>query len=99
MVTLDRWSVYTLSSCVHTLDQVELDSQHDPSNSSRVGFRRYLKSSSIHVLEFASTRISRSPLRLALCRVLEMQNQRLMRSAKSVLRYAICRVALSVRDA
>ena len=26
MVTLDRWSVYSLSRCVHTLDQVELDS-------------------------------------------------------------------------
>ena len=28
MVTLDHWSVYSLSRCVHTLDQVELDSQH-----------------------------------------------------------------------
>ena len=27
MVTLDRWSVYSLSRWVHTLDQVELDSQ------------------------------------------------------------------------
>ena len=25
MVTLDRWSVYSLSRCAHTLDQVELD--------------------------------------------------------------------------
>ena len=27
MVTLDRWSIYSLGRCVHTLDQVELDSQ------------------------------------------------------------------------
>ena len=28
VVILDRWSVYSLSRCVHTIDQVELDSQH-----------------------------------------------------------------------
>ena len=28
VVTLDRWSVPSLSRCVHTLDQVELDSQY-----------------------------------------------------------------------
>ena len=32
MLILDRWSVYSLSRCVHTLDQVELDSQHIPYN-------------------------------------------------------------------
>ena len=34
MVTLDRWNVYSLSRCVHTLDQVELDSQHIHSSNS-----------------------------------------------------------------
>ena len=28
VVTLDRWSVRSLSRCVHTLDQVKIDSQH-----------------------------------------------------------------------
>ena len=28
VVTLDRWSGYSLSRCVHTINQVELDSQH-----------------------------------------------------------------------
>ena len=28
VVTLDHWSVYSLSRCAQTLDQVELDSQH-----------------------------------------------------------------------
>ena len=28
VVNLDQLSVHTLSRCVHTLDQVELDSQH-----------------------------------------------------------------------
>ena len=82
MVTLNRWSVYSLSRCVHTLDHIELDSQHAPSSSSRVGFGRYPKSASIRVLESTSIRISRSPLRLVLCGV-----------AESVLRLALCGVA------
>ena len=57
MVTLDRWSVYSLSRCVHTLDQVELDSQHAPSSSSRVGFGWYPRSASTHVPESTSTRV------------------------------------------
>ena len=81
VVTLDLWSVYSLSRCVHTLDKVELDSQHAPSSSSRAGVGRYPKSASILVLESASTRINRSPLRLVLCGV-----------AVSVLRLALCRV-------
>ena len=36
VVTLDHWSVYSLSRYVHTIDQVELDSQHAPSSSSRL---------------------------------------------------------------
>ena len=85
VVTLDRWSVHSLSRCVHTLDQVELDSQHAPSSSSRAGFGRYLKSASTRVLKSASTRINRSPLRLVLCGV-----------AESVLRLALCGVAESL---
>ena len=49
MVTIDRWSVNSLSRCVDTIDQVELDSQHAPSSSRRVGFERYPKFTSIRV--------------------------------------------------
>ena len=69
VVTFDRLSVHTLSSCVHTLDQVEFDSQHAPSSSSGVGFGWYPKSASTRVPESASTRINQSPLQLALSEV------------------------------
>ena len=29
VMTLDRWNVHSLSRCVHTQDQVELDSQQE----------------------------------------------------------------------
>ena len=97
VVTLDRWSVYSLSRCVHTIGQVELDSQHAPSSSSRVDFGRYPKSASTHVLVSASTHINRSPFRLVLCGVAESVLQlALCEVVKSALRLALCRVSLVV---
>ena len=84
VVTIHRWSVHSLSRCVHTLDQVELDSEHAPSSSSRVSFGRYLKSASTRVPESASTRINRSSLWLVFCKV-----------AESLLQLALCGVAKS----
>ena len=94
VVTLYHFSVHTLSSCVHTLDQVELDSQHTPSSSSRDGFGRSPKSASTRVLESASIRINRSPLRLVLCGVVESVLQlALYEVAEFVLWLALCGVA------
>ena len=93
VVTLDHWSVYSLSRCVHTLDQVELDFQHAPSSSSRVGFGRYPKSASTRAPKSASIRINRSLLRLVLCKVVESMLQlALCGVAKYELRLALCRV-------
>ena len=77
VVTLDRWSVYSLSRCVHTLDQVELDSQHAPSSSSRVGFKQYTMSASTCIPESLLTRVdSHYPkfAQLVLCGVVELRS-------------------------
>ena len=87
VVTLDYWSVPSLSRCVHTLDQVELDYQHAPSSSSRVSFGWYLKSASTRVLESASTHINQSPLRLVLCGVVESVFQLALLSLSASDRY------------
>ena len=36
MVIVDRWRVYSLSRCVHTLDQVELHSRFSTINTKKV---------------------------------------------------------------
>ena len=49
--------LFTLNVSSHTKTTFELDSQHAPSSSSRVGLRQYPKSHSTRVPDFASTRV------------------------------------------